>query len=259
MPLSKLLAEYLVVSAVNDRFIVDDVASTGPYTVTLTAARYRDFIAVDAEIDTQIATHGGFNAAVVASVSNAGIITFTGGSNWVMDWNTGTFGTTLRNDLGFTGSESVTDVGGGLWTLVGTSAHLGGFYPSEPIESDSRPDEDGTDTWQNDSAQSEGKTGVIATTGGTNRIHSRNITILLPQTDLVAFELWMRRAGQGHSFAFYHDVDQAWSGPSSEYNEYKLIAGEDAGITYAPEPVDPTNKLWHRQTLVMQQYVAPTP
>jgi hypothetical protein len=250
---SKLLCEYRVTAGVNDTFKVDDSPTSGPYVITLTAGRYRDMVALAAEIQTQINASAATFTCAVAVDNATGIITIDGSAAWTIDWATTTYGTTLRNDLGFTGSETVTAT-----VLTATSQHVGGFYPAEPIEGDDRPLSTGTDRWSSDTQQQEGKTGLLATKGGTVRIYRRGFSFLLSSSDIEAFSTWLARCAQGYSFAFYHDRTVAWSGSSSEYDEYKLLAEGDAGISYDPEPVDPSNTIWHRGRVLARQYVAPT-
>jgi|GEM_PF-5674365 len=250
---SKLLCEYLVTEGVNDKFKVDDSPSSGPYTITIPAGRYRDAIALAAQIQSEVTTCG-ISASITAAVSNTtGLLALTGDAAWTIDWDTSTYGTTLRDDLGFSGSESMSSN-----VLTATSQVVGSFYPTEPVEADDRPDEDGTDRWDSDTQQQEGRTGLIATKGGSTTFKRRSITLLLPQSDLPAFVSFMERAAQGYSFAFYHDRTEDWDGPSDEYQQYKLRAEGESGIPYDPERVDPANTLWHRATLAMAQYVAPS-
>lgn len=248
---SKLLNEYIIVTDVNDKFKIDRVSPSSTDTVTLTTGRYRDIIALADEIQTQLDALS-WGTWVVAVSNTTGIITIDCDEDWDFDWNTSEYGTTLRNDLGFTGSES-TD---GNYTITATSQHVGGFYPSEPIESDNRPDEDGIDRWATDCYQQEGRSGLLATKGGDILIYRRSITFLLAQTDLTAFQTWLSRCAQGYSFAFYHNRTEAWDGPSSEYAEYKLDLSE--GLEYLPERIEAANTIWHRQTLLMRKRVAPT-
>jgi hypothetical protein len=252
MVYSKLLNEYVIVANTNDRFDVIQTAGTITHNITLTAGRYRDMIAVKDEIQTQL--NAAFGTWACAVGNSTGLFELDCDEAWTMDWLTGTYGTTLRDDLGFTGSETVD----GSHTLLATSQHVGGFYPTEPIEADDRPDEDGVDRWTSDTYQQIGRTGLVATKGGTVRTYDRSITFLLPQADLTEFSTWLYRCAQGYSFAFYHNRDTAWDGSSNEYDEYKLLADDEEGVRYNPERVEPTNTIWHRQTISMILRVAPT-
>lgn len=256
MTYSKLLCEYIITDDVNDQFKVQDSAAAWQ-TVTLTAGRYRDHIALAADMQTQLdaATAAGTGQTWTVSVSNTtGIITISSDDTWDIDWNTAAWGTTLRDDLGYDGTETVV-----LEALTASDTHLGGFYPTEPVEADNRPDTDGADRWSSDTYQQQGVTGLVVTTGGGNRISTRSIQFLLPQDDLSAFETWLQRVAEGYSFAYYHDRTQTWSGPSSEYAQYKALADEGGnGVVYDPEPVDPSNTIWHRQQLLITERVAPT-
>lgn len=253
--LSKLMCEYWVTANVNDRIDITDSA-TNPQTATIAPGRYRDHVALAAAIDTALeaaAVATGQQWTVEVSDTN-GIITMTGEALWTVDWNTPVYGTTLRDDLGFTGSEAVV-----ANVLTGTNTHLGGFYPSEPVEMDNRPEPTGTDRWSTDIAQQEGVTGIISSVGGENFIFRRRIQFLLSRDDDVEnFQTWLRRAYR-FSFAYYHDRDQVWPGPNSEYKEYKIFVGDNQEIVgYNPNRPNELNNLWHRQALDMRQRVAPT-
>jgi hypothetical protein len=252
---SKLLCEYTVVANVNDKFKVTQEAGAVSHTITLTAGRYRDHVALCSEIQTQLnAAFGTWTAAVS---NTAGTIELDCDEGYALDWNTGTYGTTLRDDLGFDGTE--TGGGSGEFTVTGSSCHVGGFYPTEPVESDSRPKETGTDTWSSDTYQQMGRTGVLSTKGGSSRVFDRAITFLLPQADLENFSAWLAVCALGRSFAYYHNRTVAWDGASNEYEEYKLQAEGEQGISYRPEMVDPANTIWHRATLLLIKRVAATP
>lgn len=258
MTYSKLLNEYLVVANVNDRIDVDQVGAPATNsTITLTPGRYRDAEALATEIQTQLNALA-WGTWTVAVNDSTGIVTITCDEDWDVDWVVSSYGTTLRNDLGFSGSEGVD----GSYILTGTSQHVGGFYPTEPVEADGRPDEDGLDTWGSDTYQQMGRTGVLTTKGGDNLVYDRTITFLLPQADLTAFSNWLARCAQGYSFAFYHDRTQTWTDAAEAgetYQEYKLQGEGEAGIRYEPERVDPANTIWHRATVVAIKRVAATP
>jgi hypothetical protein len=260
MILSKFLCEYPITLGVNDRFDADRTSPAQTKTITLTAGRNRDHRQVAAELQTQItaASWTATKPTWTCLVTVAGKVCITCSESWDMNWNTATYGTTLRDDLGFTGSEVVNLVGG-VYVLLATNVHLGGLYPSQPVEGDDRPETVGADRWDNDAVQQVGRSGLATTVGGANRPAKRSAQLLLPQADLAQFESWMRRAGAGYSFAYYHDASQVWPGPSSEYQEYKLLLAGDAGASYNPERVDPANTIWHRVKMTMIARVAPTP
>lgn len=247
---SKLLCEYKVVSGANDKLKIDDGTE---YTITLTAGRYRDVIALASEIQTQLNASASSVTFTVTVNSTTGLVAIAGDASWTLDWDTSTYGTTLRDDLGFTGSETPSSN-----TYTATSQPVGSFYPSEPVEADDRPSDTASDRWDSDTMQQEGRTGVIATKGGTVAYYRRSIQLLLPQDDLSAFVGFLARAREGYSFAFYHDRTEDWDGPDDEYEQYKLRAEGEAGISYDPERVDPANTIWHRATLALAKYVAPT-
>lgn len=257
MILSKLLCEVPIEANINDRFDVVRTSPSETLTVIIDPGRYRDHVALATEIQQELNHLAWSLPEVIWTVivdDATGIVTIDCNEAWTPDWNVSAYGTSLRDSLGFTGSETVD----GSHSLVGTSCHLGGLYPTEPVESDDRPLSTGTDRWQNDAVQQSGRTGVLATVGGANLIYRRAVTLLLAMTDLEAFSTWLQRAAT-HSFAFYHDRTQDWPGASSEYREYKLLIEGDAGAGYAPDRVEPTNNIWHRATLQLQQRVAPTP
>lgn len=250
--LSKLLCEYIVTANVNDRFDIEDAASA-THTITLAAGRYRDHVALAAEMETQL------NAAtvqtwVVGMGNTDGIPSISSSDTWDIDWDTSSYGADLRDDLGYTESEVVT-----ANVLTGTNVHLGGFYPSEPVEMDNRPLPTGTDRWSADIAQQEGVTGILSTVGGENLIYKRMIQFLLSRDDDVEnFQTWLQRALR-FSFAFYHDRAVAWPGSSSEYKEYKVFSGDNPeDVGYNPTRPNELNNLWHRQALQLRQRVAPT-
>jgi hypothetical protein len=253
MVYSKLLCEYTIVTDSNDKFKVTQEAGAVSHTITLTAGRYRDHVALAVEIATQLNDAFGTWTAVVSNTT--GLLALDCDEAYAMNWNTATYGTTLRDDLGFTGSE--TGGGGSPYTTTATNIHLGGLYPSEPIEQDDRPLSTGSDRWRSDSFQQEGRTGLLSTKGGANRPATRSITILLAQDDLENFSTWLQRAATGVSFAFYHDRTEAWDGPDDEYKEYKLLMDGEEGTAYDPESLDGINTIWHRQSLMMQARVAP--
>jgi hypothetical protein len=258
MILSKFLCEYVVTLGVNDTFKAVRTSPSETKTIVLTAGRYRDHRQVAAEIQTRLnaASWTATKPTWTCLVGVTNRIAIICSEAWTMNWDTATYGTTLRNDSGFTGSEAV---GAGPFSLLATSIHLGGLYPSQPVEADDRPQTTGADRWDNDAAQQVGRSGLAATVGGALRPAKRSCQLLLAQDDLDDFELWLRRAGAGYSFAFYHDATQAWPGPSSEYQEYKLKIEGDGGVSYDPERVDPANTIWHRVKLTMIARVAPTP
>lgn len=251
MTLQKLLCEYDVVTSVNITLEVEN-ADGNSFDISLTAGRYRDMVAVAAELETQL------DATITpqtwtVSIDNAnGSITIASNSNFAVDWNTTTYDTTLRDDLGYDGTETLS----GTNTLVSTACHYGGLYPSEPVEADDRPKDTDQDRWFNDAYQQIGRTGIVSTKGGRVRLSHRTITILLPQDDLSSFRAWMEVAGEGKSIAYYHDADVAWDGANNEYEEYHLLATEGEGSSYDPERVDPANDIWHRQTLQLRKRVA---
>jgi len=253
---SKFLCEYTVAANVNDRFKVQDAAAAW-HTITITAGRYRDHLALGVEIVTQLdaATAAGTGQAwsFTIGLATAGVVRITSELIWDIDWNVGAYGDDLRDDLGYDGTEVVAAL-----ALDATSVHLGGFYPDMPVEDDSRPVKTGVDSWASDVRQQVGVTGLAATIGGDNRRHRRSVKFLLSQDDATAIEVWLRYS-QNHSFAYYHDRDVAWDGADNEYDEYKITVGDSGDFGYSPERVDPTNDIWHRQQLGMILRVAPTP
>lgn len=253
--LSKFMCEYTVTANVNDRLRIDDVPTTGGWIViTIPPGRYRDITVVAAELKLVLDASASARTYTVTVSDTTGIMTISANGNWVVDWNTGTYGTTLRNDLGYTGSETVT-----ANALVATNATTGNFFPSEPVETDDRPKPTGTDRFSADTYQQGGRSGVIATTGGNIKIYTRSWTFFLASTDLENYVTWLGHVAKGKSFAFYHDRTVAWPGSANEYDEYVMLAEGDRGIEYAPERVEAQNTVWHRASVHAQQYVAPTP
>lgn len=255
--LSKLLVEYTVVANVNDRLDITDAAA-GAHTITLTAGRYRDMEALGVELQTQLdaATAAGTGQLwyVTFNLVEYGYVRIASTDNWTISWNTGSYGTDLRNDLGYDGTETVT-----VRVLDATNLHRGAFYPSEPVESDDRPVVTGTDLWTPDSYQQVGLTGLAATVGGENLRYYRSVQFLLAQDDLENYSTWLALVMKGESFAYYHDRDQSWDGPDSEYKEYKALVPEQGDrVGYYPDRVDPGNAVWHRATVRLIQRVAPT-
>jgi len=253
--LSKLLCAYVVIENVNDRLDIEDAAAA-TQTATITPGRYRDHIELAAAMITALdaATAGGTAQTWAVAVGDeTGIITMSSSDTWDIDWNTGAYGEDLRDDLGFDGTETVS-----ADTLTANNIHLGGFYPSEPVEMDDRPATTGGDRWTPDVFQQVGLTGMSATVGGDNRLYRRVIQFLLPQGDLADYSEWLERA-MTVSFAYYHDREEAWDGPSGEYREYHIMIGESAdSVGYNPERVEPSNNIWHRAELPLILRVAPT-
>lgn len=253
MVYSKLLGEVIIATGVNDEFLAYTLTD-GWTTVTLTTGRYRDITTLATEIASQLnSTMTGSWSCTVSD--STGLVTIGCSTSFSVDFGTDSpelYSTELRDLLGF--DSDINASSGSPYIVVSDSRHQGGFYPLEPVENDSRPSETGSDTFNTDSYQAEGRTGITATKGGRNEVYFREISFLLAQSDLAAFSDWLKYLATGKSFAFYHDRDEAWPGPSSEYDEYVLFLGGDSPFSYMPSSVDGT-KVWHRQSISMRKYV----
>ena len=252
--LSKLLCEYIITENVNDRLKVQDSVAAW-HTVTIPDGRYRDHVELYEQLKIQLdAATVGTGQVWAIDISTAGITAIASDEAWDIDWDVAVYGIALRDQMGYDGTEIVTAL-----ALVATAAHEGGFYPTEPVEADDRPEVAGDDRWSSNTYQQQGPTGLVATLGGDQLVYRRSFQFLMPQDDLAPFSVWLERVAQGYSFAYYHDRDQPWPGPESEYGQYKVLADDGgAGVQYNPEPVEPGNRVWHRQQLLATKRVAPT-
>ncbi len=254
--LSKLLSEHVIIAGINDEFNITN-STAAAHTINLTEGRYRDIVTLMAEFDTQANASTNINQTFTSSVDNTnGIVSVTSTASYTLNFDTANNGTTLQGKLGWTSDTDASS--GGSNTVTSDVQHEGGFYPSEPIEADSRPNAtSSTDLWSADSYQTIGRSGVIATKGGANRLEERDIVVLLDQSDLSNYSNWLVYSMTGKSFAFYHDRTVAWDGGSNEYSQY--VVNVEGGFSgYFPEPVDPANKIWHRASIPMRKYVAPS-
>lgn len=250
---SKFLNEHTITSAVNDKLKINRISPSATETITLTAGRYRDIRALLDELQDQLDALS-WGTWTVAVSETDGQVSIDADEQWELNWNTATYGTALRDLLGFDGTE-VPDPD---YTLTANNQHEGGFYPLMEQWEDDRPVIAGTDRWTADSTQSEGRSGVLSTRNGTNLVYDRQTTFLLTQADLEPFQTWLAVCATGRSFAYYHDRTEDWPGPNSEYSEYKLLMNKTA-IQYEPEPIDPPNTAYFRQSILMRKRVEATP
>lgn len=246
--LSKLLAEVIVESGVNDKVIFTNSTGTD-FAITMNSGIYRDVISLLEELESQA------NSDVVGhtfsiTANSTGYLSFiSAGGTFEIDFDTSNYGTSLRDLFGFT----VNTVSGSS-SYTSNSVHQRGYYPKEPVELDSRPTETGSDSFDLDSYQTQTRTGKVSTKGGTQKVYFRDIGFLLPYTDVDNYANWVETVADGSSFAFYHDRSESWPGPNSEYNRYVMFFGPDPA-SYSPEPVEGGNRIWYRAEFPMTRYV----
>lgn len=250
---SKFLNEQIVTSGVNDKLKINRISTPSTSTITLTAGRYRDIRELLDELQTQLDALS-WGTWTVAVSNTDGQVSIDVDEQWELDWNTAGYGTALRDLLGFDGTESPDPDN----TLIANNQHEGGFYPLMEQWEDDRPVIAGTDRWTADSTQSEGRSGVLSTRNGNNLVYDRQTAFLLTQADLEPFQTWLAVCATGRSFAYYHDRLEAWPGPSDEYCEYKLLLSKNSA-QYEPQPLDPPNTAYFKQSLMMRQRVEATP
>ena len=247
---SALHCEHIIVSGSNNKFDLVNNAST-TFVVTVTSGIYRDGVALAAQIDADIVTAGMTNPVVSCAFSvAAGKFSLTADTpvNFELDWNTSSYGTTLRDQMGYASG------GSGAQAYISDNLSEGSFIPTEPVEMDDRPEETGSDLFTLDVYQSEARSGNVATTGGRLKIFNREIQLLLSSSELDEFADWCEVAARGLKVAFYHDVSETWPGPSDEYKQYWWFGGEDS-LGYTPGKIEDMNKAWHRQLLTLRQVV----
>lgn len=257
---SKFLNEIIIEEGVNDEFKIEEMVDGTNHTITVAEGRYRDIIALTGAISTLLnaESYGEYSSAtMVTSDTGTVSVVMDSGQSGVNLLFYSSSSNALRDILGYSGANVGYTLSGGADRVVATSQHWGGFYPSEPVEMDDRPKPTGTDRWNPDTFQTMGRTGMVATKGGTVPLYFRSCQFLLDHDDLETFQTWMAICAQGYSFAYYHDRTEAWDGPDDEYEEYKLdLSGEQKG--YDPERVEPANNVWHRQHISMIKRVAAT-
>lgn len=101
----------------------------GAQTRSITVAEYDTMIEVLTNLDTQLA------GTFTVTVNYRGIVVIKNTVSWTINW--GTTDTGLRDLLGYAGSESVVDEGGGgagPFSLTATKRHLKGWYSPVPVE-----------------------------------------------------------------------------------------------------------------------------
>ncbi len=119
MALCKLLPQVTVTSS-NNTF---GFTFGGARTADITAGTYDTIIEALVNLETALqAIYGAFEVEVTSN----GIVTITNDDSWSVNWGTTDSG--FQTLLGFTGSDSVVDVGGGNYRLTATNRHLYGFY-----------------------------------------------------------------------------------------------------------------------------------
>ena len=251
---SKLLAEHLIVTGSNDKFVVAN-STGGNETITITSQRYRDISDLGDEIEDQLdsGTNSSTQQWTFSTSNSTGLVTLTSNEAFTLYFDTTNYGTALRDKLGFE-SNTIASTSN---AVSGTLQHEGGFYPSDPIEADSRPSESGSDTYDTDFQATVGRTGAVFGRGGGENIYFRDFMVLLQQSDLSNYSTFISYLKDGRSFAFYHDRDEAWPGPSNEYCEYVLLDTGNGTISYNPQPLNPANKIWHRGVFSCNKYVEP--
>ena len=249
--LSKFLTEIVITPGINDRLRIEN-SGTQSFEVTLAGGSYRDIFELLEEFDDQC------NSSVTgqtftSSCNSTGYITVTSSAAFGINFDTASYGTSLRDTMGF----NLSYIPSGATRLAfytSNSAHADGYYPSEPVESDTRPLETGTDMYDFDTYQTESRTGRVATKGGTQKVYDRSVGVLLPYYELEDFSNFVSLVSDGRTIAFYHDRTEDWPGPSNEYKEYVYFNASEP-ISYRPEAVDGGNRVWYRQEIPMRQYV----
>lgn len=250
MILSKLLHEVIIEEGVNNKLILSNTVSNE--TVSLTTGRYRDIIDFVSQLDSDLSNASlsgvSFGGSSSVNTSNGTVTIESLSGNFNIYFDVSNNSTSLRDMLGFD-----SDMSDSTGSYVSQSKRTGDYYPSEPIESDTRPTEYGADNFDLDSFQTESASGRIATKGGTVAVSSRSIGVLVNQDELSELSEFVRACGTGTPFAFYHNRDDNWPGQNSEYLEY-IYFSEDEPVAYFPEPVDGGNRVWYRSTIPMRQY-----
>ena len=92
--------EYIVTAGVNDSLVVG--YPTPDHTVTLTTGRYRDMIAFAAMLESAL-NSASFGTWSVTVNNTTGKVSLACNTNFAVTWTY----TKLRDDLGYTGSETV--------------------------------------------------------------------------------------------------------------------------------------------------------
>jgi hypothetical protein len=241
---SKFLTEIVIVDGVNNKFaLTNSGASTS--NIEIEDGVYRDIIDFsDAFASACAAVFAGQTWSM--SIYNNGIVSIDSNNSFDIDFDTSNFGVELRDLLGFTANSASSTSN----AIVSNTYHEGGYYPNEPIEDDSRPDEYGEDIFDFDIFTSEARDGTIASKGGSNEVKSRDITILLTNDELQEYIDWLRYS-KNRPFCFYHNREEDWPGPNSEYNRYR-ISFNDANAGYNPEFLE-ANRVWFRVNLSLRQ------